>query len=128
DHVVAVGQGPDEVASHVIVEGAPDEAVGGGDGAGEADCPAGPGHRPQLAVPLRARDHVVAVAQGPDAADAHVIEQTGADETVGGGDGAGDARGAAAPGRCPAAAVPVGAGDHVVAVAQGRDRDADIFT
>src|SRR5262249_38756186 len=133
DHVVAVAQGRDVLArgvahAHLVAGVAADEAVGGGDGAGDAGRAAAPRRRATAAVPVVAADDVVAVAQGCDAAviipvPAHLVAGVAADEAVGGGDGAGDAGRAAAPRRRPTAAVPRGADDHVVAVAQRRDVD-----
>src|SRR5262249_31690724 len=83
-----------------------------------------PGYGPEPEVPERAVDHVVAVAQGDDvqrAHTSHLVIGVGADEAVGGIDDAGYPSRAIAPGRGLALAVPVGALDHVVAVAQGGD-------
>src|SRR5205807_2537408 len=107
--------------AHLVADVGADEAVGGVDDAPGADRAAAPGRRAPGAVPLGAADHVVAVAQGNDAAVAHLIAGVGTDEAVGGVDDAHDAGGAAAPGRRPSGAVPLGAADHVVAVAQGND-------
>src|SRR5262249_14162022 len=62
DQVVAVLQGDDGSAYPIIVVAA-DEAVGLGDDAAEFGRGAEPGRRPTVALPPRAEDHVVAVAQ-----------------------------------------------------------------
>src|SRR5262249_35082249 len=123
DHVVAVAQGSDAGAHAIAGEaaGGADEAVGFGDKAADPFRAAAPRRRPVETVPVRAGDPIVAVGQARDAAGAHVIVGVAADQAVGGGDRAGDPGRAAAPGRGPAAAVPIPAADHVVAVGQRRD-------
>src|SRR5712692_6392533 len=129
DHVVAVAQGGDAGAqviirgdgAHVIIRVAADEAIAGIDGAADARAAIPPSHRPatirKSAVPARAYDHVVAVAQGGDAA--HPIPGVAADEAIGFGDNTAHPRAAVAPGHRPAtiliAPIPAVTRHHVVA-------------
>src|SRR5262249_34187031 len=96
DQVVAGAQGGDVAggAAHALVGVGADEAVGGGDGAAGPGRAAAPGHRPAVAVPQRAADHVVAVAQGENAVVAHAVRVGRADQAVGVGDDATDPGGA----------------------------------
>src|SRR5207248_1622472 len=71
-----------------------------------------PGHRTAAAIPVRASNHVVAIA----------IAGVAADEAIGIRDAATGPRAAVAPGHRPTIAVPVRALNQVVAVAQ-RDDD-----
>src|SRR5262249_2305325 len=124
DHVVAVAQGGDAAVAHEITGVGAYEAVAGIDGAADAGGTVGPGHRPAVAVPIDAIEHVVAVAQGRDREGSHALIGVGADGAVAGRDGAGDAGGAVTAGRRPANPSPVGAlhhaaADPVVGVAQG---------
>src|SRR5208337_2908971 len=140
DHVVAVAQGRHAAAAAAdrVIRGTADQAVRGTDGtadAGRAAAPRDRARRGGRAVgPVGAADHVVAVAQGRHAAACffvaaadRVIRRT-ADQAVRGTDGTADAGRAAAPrdrARTGGRAVgPVGAGHHVVAVAQGRHAGA----
>src|SRR5262249_20899616 len=120
DHIVAVAQGGDATVTDRISGVATKGAIGGGNDTADPGAATSPGRCPTGAVPSRATDHVVAVAQESDAI-AHLVAGTGADEAVGTGDGAGDAGRAATPSRRPAIAVPIRAAGHVVAVAQGDD-------
>src|SRR5262249_23885390 len=114
-HVVAVAQGVDPADG--IPVGDAGEAGVGGDHAADSRAAVAPGRRPAVAVPIRTGDHVVAVAQGDEAAPADVIRGDAADQAVGDGDGAGEPLRAVAPGHGPASTVT--AGDQVVAVGQG---------
>src|SRR5262249_2492569 len=83
---------------------------------------------PAIAVPVRAEDQVVAVAQGGDASDP--IAGVAADQAVRGEDNATHFRVAVAPGHRSPVSVPGRTRDHVVAAAQERDvkaqpREAD---
>src|SRR5207237_1417946 len=104
DYEVAVGQGGD-VPAHAIIGGAADQAVVG------INCSADPGHaaaprcRPAVAVPARAGDHVVAIAQDDDV-PAHLIISIAADQAVAGIDGAANPTRTAAPSHCSAPIVP----------------------
>src|SRR5262249_60247737 len=75
EHVVAVRKGGDSAGvglatstAHPITGAPADEAVGGGDGAADPGRATPPRRRPAPAVPLRARDDVVAVRKGGNAA------------------------------------------------------------
>src|SRR5207237_566645 len=66
---------------------------------------------------------IVSVAQGANALATHIIIGIAADEAIGGGNGAAEARAPVAPGHGAAIAVPGRTGNHVIAVAQGCDAD-----
>src|SRR5262249_27733649 len=87
-----------------------------------------PGHRPAVAVPDRAAQQVVAVAQHPDQGavrkatpPAHPVIGVGAHQAIGRGDGAAATGGGVAPGGGPAGAVPQRAAHQVIAVAEQGD-------
>src|SRR5262249_15593127 len=113
-----------DAAAHPVVGVGPDQAVGHGDDASDPRGGVAPGHGPAVAVPVLAADHVVAVAQAGDAAQADLIIWGGADEAVCRGGAAAAPGGAAPTGHRPAAAVPARSGDHVVAVSQQADAAA----
>ena len=112
----------------------PQQAVGGGQGAGDAGGPRAPGHGARIhyrpIVPLRALDDIVAVGQGGDAGITDQIVRGGSDQAVGGGDGAGDPGGARAPGYGASIhdgpVAPHIAPDDIVAVGQGGDVTSDV--
>src|SRR5207302_593720 len=68
--------------------------------------------------PVRAPDHIVAIAQRNGAGPAHPIKGNGADEAIGVGHEAARRQVAVPPRHRPAVAVPVWTGDQIVAVAQ----------
>src|SRR5439155_1574197 len=94
-----------------------DEAVAVIDGAADPGRATPPRGRPAPEVPLRAADHVIAIAQGGDTIVAHQIPEASADEAVSGIDGAADPGRAAPPRHCPARAVPARAPDHALSLA-----------
>src|SRR5262249_49199607 len=131
DHVVAVAQGSDARAAHLIATIATHKAIGVGDGAADPRASVAPGHCSTTigyaTVPSRTCDHIIAVAQGSATAAAHRIPEVAADETIGVRDGATDPRAATTPRRRPARAVPVLTYDHVVAIAQDLDQVAHLI-
>src|SRR5262249_36756038 len=80
--VVGVAQGRDVEAqpTDLVTRVAADEAVAGVHGPSDADSAVPPRHRPACAVPVRAADHIVAVAQGCSAEGAHSVIGVAADE------------------------------------------------
>src|SRR5439155_38641 len=61
DHIVAVAQGKDAEATHLISEVGADETVGFGNGAAKRHGAIAPSHRPPLAIPTGTVDYIVAV-------------------------------------------------------------------
>src|SRR6516165_3201579 len=71
----------------VILAVSAHEAVVLIDFAGDAHRAVAPGHRPAIAVPIRAENHVVAVVQGRDAIEAgsavaHTVPRAGGAATI----------------------------------------------
>ncbi len=129
DDIIAVEKGCDAARAHIVIGCGADETVGYRYRSGDAGAAIPPRHCSRIRgcsiIPVIAADNVIAVAQGCDAAYAHIVIGCGADETVGYRYRSGDAGAAIPPRHCSrirgCSIIPVIAADDVIAVEKGGD-------